>query len=138
MAGKAKPVPSKKHAARKGAKALHVNHRVRADAGAQDAHTANAPVEFAIGSRLRKLRKMKGLTLDVLAAEIGLTKGYLSKVETGQKVPPIATLARVARACDRRRHLAAGRQGRGKSRCDGGVGNASRRAASGRPRRHGV
>lgn len=100
MAGKAKPVPSKKHAARKSTKALHVDHRVRTDAGAQDARTADAPVELAIGSRLRKLRKTKGLTLDVLAAEIGLTKGYLSKVETGQKVPPIATLARVARALE--------------------------------------
>ena len=100
MAGKAKPASSKKHAARKSTKALHVDHRVRADAGARDARTSDAPVELAIGSRLRKLRKMKGLTLDVLAAEIGLTKGYLSKVETGQKVPPIATLARVARALE--------------------------------------
>jgi transcriptional regulator with XRE-family HTH domain len=99
MAGKAKPSPSKKQAAGKSTKALlRVDHRVRAGSVAQDAGEADAPVELAIGSRLRNLRKMKGLTLDVLAAEIGLTKGYLSKVETGQKVPPIATLARVARA----------------------------------------
>jgi transcriptional regulator with XRE-family HTH domain len=98
MAGKARPGSSTKRAARKHTKARHVDHRVRADLGVPDAGEAAAPVELAIGSRLRKIRKMKGLTLDVLASEIGLTKGYLSKVETGQKVPPIATLARVARA----------------------------------------
>jgi transcriptional regulator with XRE-family HTH domain len=97
MAGKAKPVSSKQQAARKSTKALRVDHHVRTDV-AQDTGEADVPVERAIGSRLRKIRKMKGLTLDTLAAEIGLTKGYLSKVETGRKVPPIATLARVARA----------------------------------------
>jgi transcriptional regulator with XRE-family HTH domain len=97
MAVKAKSASSKTTTARK-AKPLRVDHRVRPSEALQTAHDASAPVELAIGSRLRKLRKTKGLTLDVLAEQIGLTKGYLSKVETGQKVPPIATLARVASA----------------------------------------
>jgi transcriptional regulator with XRE-family HTH domain len=98
MAGKARPGSSTKQVARKGTKVRHVDHRVRTALDVPDTGEAGAPVELAIGRRLRKIRKMKDLTLDVLAAEIGLTKGYLSKVETGQKVPPIATLARVARA----------------------------------------
>ena len=39
-----------------------------------------------------------GLTLEQLAAETGFTKGYLSKIENSKKVPPIGTLARIARA----------------------------------------
>ena len=76
----------------------HVDHRVRPGMALRDARQADAPIQLTIGDRLRKIRKAKGLTLDVLAEQIGLTKGYLSKVETGQKVPPIATLARVAGA----------------------------------------
>lgn len=50
-----------------------------------------------IGPRLRSLRKRGGVTLDALASLTGLTKGYLSKIETGKKVPPIGTLSRIAR-----------------------------------------
>jgi len=95
MAGKAKPGTSRKQAPRVSARGPHLDHRVRP---VHDAREADAPLQLNIGDRLRKIRKAKGLTLDVLAEQIGLTKGYLSKVETGQKVPPIATLARVAGA----------------------------------------
>ena len=95
MAGKAKPGSSRKQAPRVSARGPHLDHRVRP---VHDAREADAPLQLNIGDRLRKIRKAKGLTLDVLAEQIGLTKGYLSKVETGQKVPPIATLARVAGA----------------------------------------
>ncbi|MDT2023165.1 cupin domain-containing protein [Methylocella sp. CPCC 101449] len=96
MAGKTKSGISRKQAARAGrTEAAEVDHHAGVPNEAAD---ASAAVQFSIGSRLRSIRKMKGLTLDVLADQIGLTKGYLSKVETGQKVPPIATLARVAHA----------------------------------------
>ncbi len=52
----------------------------------------------ALGRRIRKLRKMQDRTLDSLAHEIGLTKGYLSKVETGRQIPPLATLSKLAKA----------------------------------------
>jgi len=52
----------------------------------------------ALGRRIRKLRKMRDRTLDSLAQEVGLTKGYLSKVETGRQIPPLATLSKVAKA----------------------------------------
>lgn len=55
-------------------------------------------VEFDIGRRLRDIRKRQRLTLDVLARHTGFTKGYLSKIERGRKVPPIASLARISRA----------------------------------------
>jgi transcriptional regulator with XRE-family HTH domain len=51
-----------------------------------------------LGPRIRKLRKARDRTLDSLAQEIGLTKGYLSKVETGRQVPPLATLSKLAKA----------------------------------------
>ena len=38
------------------------------------------------------------MTLDRLAQVTGFTKGYLSKIENGRKVPPIATLSRIAQA----------------------------------------
>lgn len=53
---------------------------------------------YVLGRRIRKLRKMQDRTLDSLAQEIGLTKGYLSKVETGRQVPPLATLSKLANA----------------------------------------
>lgn len=52
----------------------------------------------ALGRRIRQLRKMQERTLDSLAQEIGLTKGYLSKVETGRQTPPLATLSKLAKA----------------------------------------
>lgn len=66
--------------------------------GSPSASEAPAGAELALGQRLRELRKARRQTLDSLAGETGLTKGYLSKVETGSKIPPIATLTRVARA----------------------------------------
>lgn len=42
------------------------------------------------------MRTRRRITLDALAEMTGLTKGYLSKIETGKKVPPIATLSRIS------------------------------------------
>lgn len=56
--------------------------------------------EEQIGPRLRQLRKMRGVTLEELAARTELTKGYLSKIENARKLPPIATLARISSALE--------------------------------------
>ena len=40
------------------------------------------------------------MTLDELAADTGLTKSYLSKVERGQSVPSIAAALKISRALD--------------------------------------
>ena len=51
-----------------------------------------------IGDHLKALRAARGVTLDQLAAATGLTKGYLSKIQNSRKLPPIATLSRIAQA----------------------------------------
>jgi transcriptional regulator with XRE-family HTH domain len=38
-----------------------------------------------IGSRARKIRHRRGLSLDVVAEQVGIIKGYLSMLETGQR-----------------------------------------------------
>lgn len=58
----------------------------------------HSETEFDVGGRLHEIRKRRRLTLDALARETGFTKGYLSKIERGHKVPPIASLARISRA----------------------------------------
>lgn len=50
--------------------------------------------------RVKRLRQLKGVTLEELAARTGLTKSYLSKVERGASVPSIATALKVAKAFD--------------------------------------
>lgn len=48
--------------------------------------------------RLKRLRELKGITLEELATRTGLTKSYLSKVERGFSVPSVATALKVAEA----------------------------------------
>jgi transcriptional regulator with XRE-family HTH domain len=57
-----------------------------------------APSPQGIAGHLQALRTMRGLTLERLAEATGLTKSYLSKIENGHKMPPIATLSRIAHA----------------------------------------
>jgi transcriptional regulator with XRE-family HTH domain len=52
----------------------------------------------SVGGRIARLRADRRMTLDRLAQVTGFTKGYLSKIENGRKVPPIATLSRIAQA----------------------------------------
>lgn len=54
--------------------------------------------EKEIISKIRSLRKGKGLTLDQLAKMTGLTKGYLSQIEHSSKSPPFSTLDKIAYA----------------------------------------
>lgn len=49
---------------------------------------------------LRAVRRQRGLTLERLAEQTGLTKSYLSKIERGQSTPSIAVALKVARALD--------------------------------------
>ena len=48
--------------------------------------------------RVKRLRELKGVTLEQLAERTGLTKSYLSKVERGVSVPSISTAIRIADA----------------------------------------
>jgi transcriptional regulator with XRE-family HTH domain len=53
-----------------------------------------------VGSNIRHLRTAKGLTLDRLANLSELTRGYISLVERGLKMPSIAALLRLAAALE--------------------------------------
>lgn len=50
--------------------------------------------------RIKDLRKDRGWTGDTLAGKVGITKGYVSEIETGKKTPGAATLIRLAEAFD--------------------------------------
>jgi len=50
----------------------------------------------AISERIRNIRLAKGYSLDKLSVETGLSKGYLSLIENGEKNPTISTLVKIA------------------------------------------
>ena len=49
-----------------------------------------------LGQRLQVLRRGQGLTLELLAADSGLSAGYLSQIENGQAVPSLTALQVIA------------------------------------------
>ncbi len=51
-----------------------------------------------IGDGLRAAREQRGLTLDQLAATSGLSKAHLSRLESGERAPSIATLLELSRS----------------------------------------
>lgn len=53
-----------------------------------------------IGKRLMKMRKDKGLTLKHLANETGLTWQYISSIEKGEIMPPVAVILQLSRALE--------------------------------------
>lgn len=55
-------------------------------------------LERLVGAQIRALRQALGLKLADLAATAGLSAGMLSKVETGQTSPSLATLQALAQA----------------------------------------
>ena len=56
--------------------------------------------ERPIGKRLKDIRTTKGLSLDYLANETGFSKDYVSRVEKGEIMPPVATILRLSRALE--------------------------------------
>ena len=54
-------------------------------------------IEAEIGKRIKEFRLKRNLTLQGLADRTEYSKGYLSKVETSNKAPPVATLSVIAR-----------------------------------------
>jgi len=49
-----------------------------------------------LGQRLQGLRRGQGLPLELLAADSGLSAGYLSQIENGQAVPSLTALQVIA------------------------------------------
>ncbi len=53
-----------------------------------------------LGERLRVFREEKELTIKNLGNETGLAPDYISSVEEGEVIPPVAVLLRLARALE--------------------------------------
>jgi transcriptional regulator with XRE-family HTH domain len=53
-----------------------------------------------LGERLRAARKARGITLQQVAERTGLSKSFVSQVETGTATPSIVSLVGIARALD--------------------------------------
>jgi transcriptional regulator with XRE-family HTH domain len=51
-----------------------------------------------VGSRLRRVRTQRGVTLTALAAATGISKSTLSRLETGQRKPSLELLLPIAHA----------------------------------------
>ena len=51
-----------------------------------------------LGEKLRTVRSQQGLTLTALASASGLTKGFISQLESGRSSPSLASLAKLAEA----------------------------------------
>jgi transcriptional regulator with XRE-family HTH domain len=59
---------------------------------------ATPALEEAVGSAIREIRQRHGLTIGQVCEQAGISRGMLSKIETGHTTPGIETLARIARA----------------------------------------
>ena len=56
--------------------------------------------EKPIGKRLKDIRTEKGLSLDYLANETGFSKDYISRLEKGEIMPPVANILRLSKALE--------------------------------------
>ncbi len=57
-------------------------------------------IEYNIGTKLKKLRISKKLTLQAVAKEIGFSPALISQIENNNVSPPIATLSKLAKFFD--------------------------------------
>lgn len=48
-----------------------------------------------LGTRLRRIRKLRGLTIEELAGRAELTKGFISQLERDKTVPSVTTLKQI-------------------------------------------
>ena len=51
--------------------------------------------ERQVGKNIKKIRKSRGFSLNELADMIGMTKGYISKIENSSSAPPLSTLSKI-------------------------------------------
>jgi len=55
-----------------------------------------SPRTFAV--RLKRLRESRGLTQERLAKKVGISRGYLARLEMGRHDPPLSRLRKLAKA----------------------------------------
>jgi transcriptional regulator with XRE-family HTH domain len=58
------------------------------------------PLAAAVGGRIRQLREERAMTMEQLAYEGDMSKGFLSDIEHGLARPTVAALARIAVTLD--------------------------------------
>ncbi len=51
-----------------------------------------------IGKKISDIRRKRGMTSEKLAYENGISKGYMSDIENGKKLPSLNMLNQIARA----------------------------------------
>lgn len=67
--------------------------------GTRADNQAQAPsLEESVGAAIRELRQRHGLTIAQVSEQSGISRGMLSKIETGQTSAGMDSLARIARA----------------------------------------
>jgi transcriptional regulator with XRE-family HTH domain len=59
-----------------------------------------AEIAAIVSRNLKRLRHARGLSLEALSRDAGVSRGMLSQIELGRSVPTIGLLWRVARALD--------------------------------------
>ena len=60
------------------------------------------PNSRSVGMTIRKIRKEKGLSQDVLSGLAGIARTHLTMIETGKKQANFETICRIAAALDLR------------------------------------
>lgn len=58
------------------------------------------PCRALLGRNVKELRTMRGMAQEVLAANLGMSRTYLSSVERGHKAATIDTIAKLAEGLD--------------------------------------
>ena len=55
---------------------------------------------WPLGKRLMRMRRERGMTLKGLANETGLKATYISQIEKGESIPPVAVILQLSRALE--------------------------------------
>src|SRR6218665_348524 len=64
----------------------------------ENSNGTSAPaLEESVGAAIRELRLGEGLTIAQVSEQAGISRGMLSKIETGRTMAGLDTLARIAR-----------------------------------------
>ncbi len=64
---------------------------------ARGSRTNDDAIVVEVGGRVKRLRTQAGLTLEEFAAQSGVSRAMLSKVERGEKSPTLAIIVRIAK-----------------------------------------
>lgn len=71
---------------------------MKPDTAKADAAPYAPPLDASVGAAVRELRRRHGLTIAQVSEQAGISRGMLSKIETGSTSAGLDTLARIARA----------------------------------------